>query len=99
MRKKLILGLAVSCLLTAKDLSHLDIKFVQRWNYQDICDFAFQNEGDLGTDGSPFHNDTPFHPKDVFPGSVVFLTGPGAHDFFKYIHPHIQNPYFIVYMA
>jgi hypothetical protein len=99
MNKLMILGFLFNlCLAHGKDLSNLDDRFVQRWNYMSICDFAYQNSGDVGTDGKRFHNDTPFNPKDVFPGSVIFLTGHGAPDFFKYIHPQIEHPYIILYM-
>jgi hypothetical protein len=98
MIKKLFLVLLIFCVSNAKDLSNLDDRFVQRWNYMSICDFAYQNAWDQVIKGKLFHNDTPFNPKDVFPGSVIFLTGYGAIDFFKYIHPEIENPYIIVQM-
>lgn len=67
--------------------------FTQRWSWLSICDFAYANESD---GGGEFRNATPFNPKDVFPGSIVFSTAYGIEEFLEKIHPQIENPYILV---
>ena len=73
------------------------LRYCQRWNYSNMCDFVYANNSDSGV-GGVFRNDTPFNPKDVFAGSTIFVTGHSIDYFFKDVDPLIVHPYILVCM-
>lgn len=72
-------------IINAREMYDAKNRFIHRQNFIEISDFVY----------SGIHS---INPKAVFRGSIIFMAGDeGAHEFFKFVHPHIENPYIIIY--
>ncbi|MBA2306605.1 hypothetical protein H0W26_00515 [Candidatus Dependentiae bacterium] len=65
--------------------------FVNRWAFQNLCDFVFDPRKIWPTDTA---RATTFEPRDVKSGNMIFVRD--AHQFFKKMHDAIEVPYFIM---
>ena len=98
----LMVGLLFLSLMLAETMS-VDILCVEglepcisKWAFYSLCDFGYDplthpRQYPLSLDGP-----TTFDPKDVLPGSCIFIRGRSSSEFFRTIAPKITVPYCIV---